>query len=71
MVVTRVTKSGKGLITKNIQIYNINTLDQLNEWCERASSSDFLSVDTEFKWENLLAAIMSDTSSDSRFSCPC
>lgn len=51
MVVTHVTKSGKGLITKNIQIYNINTLDQLNEWCERASSSDFLSVDTEFKWE--------------------
>jgi ribonuclease D len=45
------TKSGKELITKNIQSYNINTFDQLNKWCERASSSDFLSVDTEFKWE--------------------
>ena len=45
------TKSGKQLITKNIQIYSITTLEQLKEWCERASSSDFLSIDTEFKWE--------------------
>ena len=45
------TKSGKRLITKNIQIYNISTLGQLKEWCESAASSDFLSIDTEFKWE--------------------